>query len=993
MYHKQNFHKVSKYLFFIFIILFTINSLHYFSKNFLLKRNKIIGKEEDTWKKFINESTDSSNPRKNRVILFIIDALRFDFIQRIPTIKNSIEKEEGLIFKFRADPPTTTSQRLKSLLTGSLPVFIEQGENFNTEIITDQIFLQKNETVVLGDGTWAELLGTEDWLRMRTWPSFNVRDLDSVDNGILRYFHDEILYNENSHYESFASNKKNLNYDYSEFNPAIRDCIKNIENYSKLQFLYHCYSKSSLEEDVMGSILGFEPWKLLIAHFLGVDHAGHRHGVFHLEMDRKLRQMSNELEWTMKNMDNNTVLFVFGDHGMNDFGDHGGASDIEVNSALFVYSKFSSKNKIDDNIKTVSQLDFTATMSWILNLPIPFSNLGSIIPEVVTYILQGIPNSDITKIKVLHSNLNQVMNFINKYKEEDPLFISDKEYKLIINKYKELSNHSIISKLLDTDHLDESFIKNYELEIIEHLEIIANICRKQWAQFNLPNMLLGILSLFLIIIQLLFFSNKLIVPNYENIWQLSFIGILINLYSNLLLLIGHSVISPTNCIFISLIIITIQISYFNWKPIILSTKKKILIFSFLFNLFLSVSSISNSYLIFEDRIVTYLFLGIYIGFILIVNQNIEILNLRIFLYEILSTLLVSICTIVSRQMFRSRMHGTHHIDNSLLSNFFSFKFSLLLFIANNIIFLLYRFITKRMSIKNFNLSLIDELTMLIITTLVWCYWWIEKSNIKSKLIYMIPRSIYFIFIIQLLEFYIQRKYFKIPKKVCISYIYQSFLLIITMIKGYDYSVSTFALSLQVCILAYFIEWAYINSDVEKNESIQSIALYLWHFMGLQYYFAFGQQNTIDTIKWTAAFVGIQDFQVGIIQLLSGLLVVIGIYSSRLLHMLCISWILIDKKSIKNYEIKSNSQKKTNISGDEVETKSNECFFEILFILLLPPAFSCICAYIHRRHLMMWAIFAPKFIFESVGFLSIILIILLKFIFKIAINQITSKQKD
>ena len=37
-------------------------------------------------------------------------------------------------------------------------------------------------------------------------------------------------------------------------------------------------------------------------------------------------------------IDEDTVLFVMGDHGMTSTGDHGGDSDDEVDAALFVYS-------------------------------------------------------------------------------------------------------------------------------------------------------------------------------------------------------------------------------------------------------------------------------------------------------------------------------------------------------------------------------------------------------------------------------------------------------------------------------------------------------------------------------------------------------------------------------------------------------------------------------------------------------------------------------
>jgi len=40
----------------------------------------------------------------------------------------------------------------------------------------------------------------------------------------------------------------------------------------------------------------------------------------------------------MKAMDEDTILFVLGDHGMTSTGDHGGDSDDELDAALFVYS-------------------------------------------------------------------------------------------------------------------------------------------------------------------------------------------------------------------------------------------------------------------------------------------------------------------------------------------------------------------------------------------------------------------------------------------------------------------------------------------------------------------------------------------------------------------------------------------------------------------------------------------------------------------------------
>lgn len=75
-------------------------------------------------------------------------------------------------------------------------------------------------------------------------------------------------------------------------------------------------------------------WNLLIGHYLGVDHCGHRYGPNHPEMARKLREMNDIIKYNYsiryciiylchmifrnitKEMDEDIILFVIGDHGM-----------------------------------------------------------------------------------------------------------------------------------------------------------------------------------------------------------------------------------------------------------------------------------------------------------------------------------------------------------------------------------------------------------------------------------------------------------------------------------------------------------------------------------------------------------------------------------------------------------------------------------------------------------------------------------------------------
>jgi phosphatidylinositol glycan class O len=79
-------------------------------------------------------------PLHSKLILLLVDALRYDFIHRMPFLSSllaSAEEKDGgtglsaCSFKFMADPPTTTMQRLKALMTGTMPTFIDASANFN----------------------------------------------------------------------------------------------------------------------------------------------------------------------------------------------------------------------------------------------------------------------------------------------------------------------------------------------------------------------------------------------------------------------------------------------------------------------------------------------------------------------------------------------------------------------------------------------------------------------------------------------------------------------------------------------------------------------------------------------------------------------------------------------------------------------------------------------------------------------------------------------
>lgn len=81
-------------------------------------------------------------------MLLVIDAFRFDFAYYNTSLDNENKKNylneftifhellterpnNTYLFKAYADPPTVTSQRIKSIVTGSIPSFIDVTKNYN----------------------------------------------------------------------------------------------------------------------------------------------------------------------------------------------------------------------------------------------------------------------------------------------------------------------------------------------------------------------------------------------------------------------------------------------------------------------------------------------------------------------------------------------------------------------------------------------------------------------------------------------------------------------------------------------------------------------------------------------------------------------------------------------------------------------------------------------------------------------------------------------
>ena len=326
--------------------------------------------------------------RADAMAIVVVDALRFDFaLQHLPksigarlsyedhntkdTIKGDKPRGQSQLFKFVADPPTVTMQRLKGLTTGGLPTFADISGSFGGANVDEDSWVQqlydvpisrrglntsigipiKNERQVqiafVGDDTWVDLF-PHQFDDSHPYPSFNTRDLDTVDNGCLEHL-PRLL-------RSFGSNRITKNDKYFE---------------------------------------------VIVSHFLGVDHVGHTYGPHNIHMDEKLNQIDDVLQSILSKIDEATnqchVAFVFGDHGMTEDGNHGGGTLEETNAGLFAHfspgcgdlgpsldiTGSDIGSFTEEAFLSINQIDLVPTISFLLGLPIPFANLGGVVPMLL----------------------------------------------------------------------------------------------------------------------------------------------------------------------------------------------------------------------------------------------------------------------------------------------------------------------------------------------------------------------------------------------------------------------------------------------------------------------------------------------------------------------------------------------------------------------------------------------------------------------------------
>ncbi|ETO13493.1 hypothetical protein RFI_23876 [Reticulomyxa filosa] len=403
----------------------------------------------------------------DRVLLFLIDALKMDFVlpsylmsgieehsgnrtsnplyyrNKMRAIERTLKTEvlHSKLYGFVSDPPTVTAERIKGLMTGSLPTFKDITDSFDSkQVQVDNVLSQMHETRHLR----INFMGDEIWKSIFDKPKSNARQ------SMFKYF------------EGFPS------LDIFDLHTVDRGCKRHLSK--------------SLEQLV-------DEWDVLIAHFQGVDHVGHRYQMNHIAMQDKLEEMDDVINDTLTwirhyhstHPQEHILLMVFGDHGMTDSGDHGGASDNEVNAGLFVYTTRALTDPLDQRqVQTVPQINLVSTLSLLLGLPIPFSNIGSIIWELFFTAEEN--------LNWMHGLLINALQ-VNRYLFESRLFHSSTRP----DGGEEWMHVQItLQRALDACHVQRMDTQQCIRAFEDFFALVYQQCKLKWTTFHLDWMLAAI---------------------------------------------------------------------------------------------------------------------------------------------------------------------------------------------------------------------------------------------------------------------------------------------------------------------------------------------------------------------------------------------------------------------------------------------------------------------------------------------------------------------
>lgn len=392
----------------------------------------------------------------DRLIFMVVDALRSDFVYSEDSgfqyVQSLIRDGSAIPFTANARSPTVTMPRIKSMTTGSIPSFVDLILNFDESDTSSTLAAQDTwlaqikakdmgKLLMYGDDTWLKLF-PNTFDRQDGTTSFFVADFTEVDHNVTRNIAGELDNND---------------------------------------------------------------WGLMVLHYLGLDHIGHKAGPRSSNMVPKQREMDGIVEVLFESMASkkhldSTLLVLCGDHGMNDAGNHGASSPGETSPALvFVAPKLKTiSTKVPapaqpkgefEYYSMVEQSDIAPTIAALLGFPISKNNLGALIPDFLPFWPK---TSD--KIQILVRNARQILNIVTAAfgselfdieSGSDPCALESSEINDLACQWQKINSQA--HSLADVKEIDQDWLDAMSKWLRRAQDLMSSMA----SNYDMPRLFLG----------------------------------------------------------------------------------------------------------------------------------------------------------------------------------------------------------------------------------------------------------------------------------------------------------------------------------------------------------------------------------------------------------------------------------------------------------------------------------------------------------------------
>nr|KAF6434152.1 phosphatidylinositol glycan anchor biosynthesis class O [Molossus molossus] len=168
-------------------------------------------------------------------------------------------------------------------------------------------------------------------------------------------------------------------------------------------------------------------------------------------------------------------------------GDHGGDSELEISTALFLYSPTALFLRAPpEEPEVIPQISLVPTLALLLGLPIPFGNIGEVMAELFSEVEDSQPHSSaLAQASALYLNAQQVFRYLHTYSAaaQD---LQVKELHRLHNLFSKAS--ADYQRLLQSPQGAEAALQTVITELQQFLRGVRAMCIESWARFSLVRM-------------------------------------------------------------------------------------------------------------------------------------------------------------------------------------------------------------------------------------------------------------------------------------------------------------------------------------------------------------------------------------------------------------------------------------------------------------------------------------------------------------------------